>query len=80
MHEMAQSRKLALACSPLQVPAWMLSMKRDRRSDRRKLESRAPRRDSVSTVSKYDVRKKRHRQFMINDSKKASGHTKDSGT
>lgn len=64
-----------LARSLLQVPDWMLSMKRDRRSDRRKLESRAPRRDAIATVSKYDVRKKRHRQFMINESKKASGHT-----
>lgn len=54
-------------------------MKRDRRSDRRKLESRAPRRDTIATVSKYDVRKKRHRQFMINGSKKASGDM-DSGT
>eukprot|EP00904_Undaria_pinnatifida_P002602 jgi/Undpi1/12342/HiC_scaffold_5.g02018.m1 len=43
--------------SGCKVPAWMLSMKRDRRSDRRKLESRAPRRDSVSTVSKYDAHK-----------------------
>lgn len=66
---------LKLARSLLQVPDWMLSMKRDRRSDRRKLESRAPRRDTIATVSKYDVRKKRHRQFMINDSKKASGQT-----
>lgn len=64
--------------SSSQVPDWMLSMKRERVSDRRKRESGAPRRDTIATVSKYDVRKKRHRQFMINDSKKAKALDKKS--
>lgn len=49
-----------------------MSMKRERGADRRKREARAPRRDGIPTVSKYDIRQKRHRQFMINDSKKAA--------
>ena len=50
----------------------MLTMKKERRSDRRKRERGAPRRDQIGTVSKYDIRQKRRRQFMINDSKKAA--------
>lgn len=48
----------------------MLTIKKERRSDRRKRERGAPRRDGIETVSKYDIRQKRHRQFMINGSKK----------
>lgn len=56
----------------------MLTMKKERRSDRQKRERGAPRRDDIKTVSKYDIRRKRRRQFMINDSKKAAtlGHKK----
>lgn len=50
----------------------MLTMKKERRSDRQKRERGAPRRDQIGTVSKYDIRQKRRRQFMINNSKKAA--------
>lgn len=55
-----------------QVPDWMLTMKKERRGDQRKRERGAPRRDQIGTVSKYDIRRKRRRQFMINDSKKTA--------
>lgn len=56
----------------VQVPDWMLTIKKERRSDRQKRERGAPRRDGIETVSKYDKKKKRHRQFMISASKKAA--------
>eukprot|EP00752_Nemacystus_decipiens_P009886 g8819.t1 len=59
--------------SGCEVPDWMLTMKKERRSDRRQRERGAPRRDQIGTVSKYDIRQKRRRRFMINDSKKAAG-------
>ncbi|CAM9135529.1 unnamed protein product [Ectocarpus sp. 8 AP-2014] len=58
--------------SGCEVPDWMLTMKKERRSDRQKRERGAPRRDGIETVSKYDKKKKRHRQFMISASKKAA--------
>lgn len=46
----------------LQVPDWMLSMKKERGSDRRKRETDgAPRRHSISTVSMHTINKKRRR-------------------
>ncbi|CAM9435103.1 unnamed protein product [Scytosiphon promiscuus] len=64
--------------SGCEVPDWMLTIKKERRSDRRKRERGAPRRDEIKTVSSYDIRRKRRRQFMMNDSKKAAaaGHKK----
>lgn len=37
-----------------QVPEWMLSLKKERPKDRRKLEVSAPKRRHISTVSGYD--------------------------
>lgn len=77
--ERETNHKYVIAYRPwlyVQVPDWMLTIKQERRADRQKRERAAPHRDGIGTVSKYDIRRKRRRQFMINDSKKDASLSK----
>ncbi len=52
-----------------QVPDWMLSLKKLRPKERRKLEVSAPKRRSPSTKSGYDKSKEHKKKMAIKNSK-----------
>ena len=56
--------------SGCEVPDYMLSAKKTRRDDRRKLATKAPKRDGISRVSKYEKEQTRKREEMVAASKK----------
>ena len=53
----------------IQVPDWMLSIKKEKGKERRKLEMSAPRRSRISTTTKWDKRKAHHKREAIVHSK-----------
>ena len=52
------------------VPDYMLSLKKPSRDDRKKLAAKAPKRDGISQISKYEKEENRKREEMIAASKK----------
>ena len=52
------------------VPDYMLSLKKPSRDDRKKLAAKAPKRDGISQVSKYEKEEIRKKEEMIAASKK----------
>ena len=60
------------------VPDYMLGLKKPSRDDRKKLAARAPKRDGISQISKYEKEENRKREEMIAASKKRklAGKTK----
>lgn len=48
-----------------QVPEWMLSIKKLQSRDRRRMEMSAPRRHRISTVSGYDLKKRKFKKDMV---------------
>lgn len=66
--------------SGCEVPSYMLTMKKGSRDDRKKLATRAPKRDGISQISKYEKDKIRKKEEMIAASKKRKleGRTKRS--
>ena len=60
------------------VPDYMLSLKKPSRDDRKKLAAKAPKRDGISQISKYEKEENRKREEMIAASKKRklAGKTK----
>ncbi|KNE65011.1 hypothetical protein AMAG_10677 [Allomyces macrogynus ATCC 38327] len=52
------------------VPEWMLSLKKASQNDRKKLKKSAPKRATISTMSKYDVNKVKRKRDMIDASKR----------
>ena len=56
--------------SGCEVPDYMLSAKKTSRDERRKLATKAPKRDGISRVSKYEKEQTRKREEMVAASKK----------
>ena len=56
--------------SGCEVPSYMLTMKKGSRDDRKKLAARAPKRDGISQISKYEKEEIRKKEEMIAASKK----------
>ena len=56
--------------SGCEVPDYMLSAKRTSRDERRKLATKAPKRDGISRVSKYEKEQTRKKEEMVAASKK----------
>ena len=56
--------------SGCEVPDYMLSAKRTSRDERRKLATKAPKRDGISRVSKYEKEQTRKKDEMVAASKK----------
>jgi len=54
----------------IQVPDWMLSIKKVKPKERRRMEVTAPQRRRISTVSGYDLHKSRIKASAIERSKK----------
>ena len=52
------------------VPGYMLTIKKTSRDDRKKLAAKAPKRDGISQVSKYEKEEMRKKEEMIAASKK----------
>ena len=52
------------------VPDYMLSAKKTSRDERRKLATKAPKRDGISRVSKYEKEQTRKKEEMVAASKK----------
>lgn len=83
--DMPMLRSLAnvMKLSGCDVPEWMLKMKALSRSRRKELERIAPKRHTVSSVSKYDRRKAAHKRQVVADSKakkrRATGAAKGNG-
>merc|ERR1719277_1169036 len=60
--------------SGCEVPEWMLRLKPKSKKERRMAEQRPPQRKSVSTVSKWDRNKARHKRQMVDDTKERKDH------
>ena len=56
--------------SGCEVPSYMLTMKKGSRDDRKKLAAKAPKRDGISQISKYEKEEIRKKEEMIAASKK----------
>ena len=56
--------------SGCEVPDYMLSAKKTSRDERRKLATKAPKRDGISRVSKYEKEQTRKKDEMVAASKK----------
>ena len=56
--------------SGCEVPDYMLSAKKTSRDERRKLATKAPKRDGISRVSKYEKEQTRKKEEMVAASKK----------
>ena len=56
--------------SGCEVPSYMLTMKKGSRDERKKLAARAPKRDGISQISKYEKEEIRKKEEMIAASKK----------
>ena len=56
--------------SGCEVPSYMLTMKKGSRDERKKLAVKAPRRDGISQISKYEKEEIRKKEEMIAASKK----------
>lgn len=52
------------------IPDYLLSLKKPNKRDKRKLEKKAPKRDRISTVPLYDIKKKERLKKLIDDSKR----------
>ncbi|KNE54112.1 hypothetical protein AMAG_00115 [Allomyces macrogynus ATCC 38327] len=52
------------------VPEWMLSLKKASQNERKKLKKSAPKRATISTMSKYDANKVKRKRDMIDASKR----------
>jgi ATP-dependent RNA helicase DDX52/ROK1 len=71
--DMSKIRSIAnvvkLSGSP--VPDWMLSINKMTTKQRRQMRESAPERRNISTTSKYDINKAKHKSQMINQSKES---------
>ena len=56
--------------SGCEVPDYMLSAKKTSRDEKRKLATKAPKRDGISRVSKYEKEQTRKKDEMVAASKK----------
>ena len=56
--------------SGCEVPDYMLSAKKTSRDERRRLATKAPKRDGISRVSKYEKEQTRKKEEMVAASKK----------
>ena len=56
--------------SGCEVPDYMLTMKKASRDARKQLAAKAPKRDGISRVSKYEKEQSKRREEMISASKK----------
>jgi len=66
--------------SGCEVPEYMLHLKKPGRDERKKLAESAPKRDGITTESKYDQEKREKRESIISASKKRKhGTTESSG-
>ncbi|KAJ1991387.1 RNA-dependent ATPase rok1 [Coemansia spiralis] len=55
--------------SGCEVPEWMLQLKNPKKNDKKKLKKAPVERDSISTTPKYDLKRQKHRQQIIEQSK-----------
>ncbi|KAJ1741887.1 RNA-dependent ATPase rok1 [Coemansia sp. RSA 1086] len=55
--------------SGCEVPDWMLKLKNPQKKDKKKLKKTPLDRDTISTVPKYDAKKQKHKQQIIEQSK-----------
>jgi len=62
--------------SGCEVPDYMLGMKRASRDERKKLAAKAPKREGISTVSKYEKEQNKKKEEMIAASKKRKSEGK----
>ena len=62
--------------SGCEVPDYMLGMKKASRDERKKLEAKAPKREGISTVSKYEKEQNKKKEEMIAASKKRKSEGK----
>ena len=56
--------------SGCEVPEWMLSLKNPNKNLKKNLKKHAPERKSIKTTTKFDERQKKHKQQIIEDSKR----------
>ena len=56
--------------SGCEVPSYMLNMKKGSRDERKKLAAKAPKRDGISQISKYEKEEIRKKEEIIAASKK----------